>query len=56
MRFPSPAEVQEMRKRGYDPSVLVVEEGRCQAAEAVRQAICLAFANLTLGKHAALVA
>lgn len=50
-RYPSPDDIQEMRKNGYDLITIVEAEEllpRWQELEQVKQKICSAFAGVTL--------
>jgi hypothetical protein len=52
MKYPSPADIAEMRARGYDPSTIADAEQqskRWQAAQEVARVIEAAFAGVTLG-------
>jgi hypothetical protein len=52
MKYPSPADIAEMRARGYDPITIAEaeqESKRWPAAQKVCQAIETAFAGVTLG-------
>lgn len=53
MKYPSPADIAEMKKRGYDPSTIAEAEEQSKrwvAAQEVARAIEAAFADVTLGK------
>src|SRR4051812_12445181 len=52
MKYPSPADVAEMRARGYDPSTIAEAEQqskRWESAQQVARAIEAAFAGVALG-------
>jgi hypothetical protein len=53
MKYPSPADIVEMKARGYDPSTIAEAEQRLSlgvAAQEVCRVIEAAFAGVTLGK------
>jgi hypothetical protein len=54
MKYPSPADIAEMKARGYDPSTIAEAEQQSKrwvAAQQVCQAIETAFTGVTLGQN-----